>query len=81
VAALNHPNICQINDVGPNYLVLDYVEGSPIALVDSPRKLLDLAGQLSDGMAAAHAAEVVLMFTPGCAVIHALPVSRLSKLS
>src|SRR5205807_266553 len=27
VAALNHPNICQIYDVGPNYLVMELVEG------------------------------------------------------
>src|SRR5690242_16858220 len=27
VAALNHPNICQIYDVGPNYIVMEFVEG------------------------------------------------------
>jgi integrase len=27
VAALNHPNICQIHDIGDDYLVLEYVEG------------------------------------------------------
>src|SRR6516165_3335097 len=27
VAALNHPNICHIYDVGPNYLVMELVEG------------------------------------------------------
>ena len=27
VAALNHPNICTLYDVGPNYLVIEYVEG------------------------------------------------------
>ena len=27
VAALNHPNICTLYDVGPNYLVMEYVEG------------------------------------------------------
>src|ERR1700729_1856636 len=30
VAALNHPNICTLHDVGPNYLVMEYVEGSPL---------------------------------------------------
>ena len=25
VAALNHPHICQLYDVGPNYLVMEYV--------------------------------------------------------
>ena len=26
-AALNHPNTCTLFDVGPNYLVMDLVEG------------------------------------------------------
>ena len=30
VAALNHPHICTLHDVGPNYLVMEYVEGSPL---------------------------------------------------
>ncbi len=29
VAALNHPNICQLYDVGPDYLVMEYVEAPP----------------------------------------------------
>ena len=61
VAALNHPNICQLYDLGTlpeggSYLVMEFIDGSPIAPVDSPRKLLDLAVQIADGMAAAHAA-------------------------
>ncbi|HEV2199294.1 MAG TPA: protein kinase [Bryobacteraceae bacterium] len=56
VAALNHPNICHLYDIGPNYLVFEYVDGAPVARVDSPRKLLDLAVQIADGLAAAHAA-------------------------
>ena len=31
IAALNHPHICQIYDVGPDYLVLEYVEGDTLA--------------------------------------------------
>ena len=31
IAALNHPNICQIYDVGPNYLVMEFIEGTPLA--------------------------------------------------
>src|SRR6266436_3187128 len=27
VAALNHPNICHLYDVGPNYLVMELIEG------------------------------------------------------
>ena len=59
VAALNHPNICQLYDVGPDYLVMEYIEGAPIASVDTTRKLLDIAVQIADGLAAAHAAGIV----------------------
>ncbi len=31
VAALNHPNICHLYDVGPNYLVMELVEGPTLA--------------------------------------------------
>ena len=55
IAAVNHPNICQLYDVGPNYLVIEYVEGSPIARADGVRKLIDVAVQIADGLAAAHA--------------------------
>jgi serine/threonine protein kinase len=61
VAALNHPNICQLYDLGTlpdggGFLVMEFVDGSPIASVDSQRTLLDLAVQFADGLAAAHAA-------------------------
>jgi serine/threonine protein kinase len=59
IAALNHPNICQLYDVGPNYLVMELVEGAPVAPVDNARKLLDLAVQIADGLTAAHAAGIV----------------------
>ena len=58
-AALNHPNICQLYDVGPNYLVMEFVDGSPIGRVDNARKLVDLAVQIADGLAAAHAVPIV----------------------
>ena len=59
IAALNHPNICQLYDVGPNYLVMEFVEGSPIARADGVRKLLDVAVQIADGLAAAHAGGIL----------------------
>src|SRR5712692_5583099 len=31
VAALNHPNICTLYDVGPDYLVMEYIEGPALA--------------------------------------------------
>jgi eukaryotic-like serine/threonine-protein kinase len=30
VAALNHPNICHLYDVGPNYLVMELVDGETL---------------------------------------------------
>ena len=59
IATLNHPNICQLYDVGPNYLVMEFVEGEPIAFVDTPRRLLDLALQIADGLASAHASGII----------------------
>ena len=31
ISSLNHPNICTLHDVGPNYLVMELVEGETIA--------------------------------------------------
>jgi serine/threonine protein kinase len=31
VAALNHPHICQIYDVGADYLVMEFIEGGSTA--------------------------------------------------
>jgi Tol biopolymer transport system component/predicted Ser/Thr protein kinase len=59
VAALNHPHICQLYDVGPNYLVMEYVDGSPIGPVASSRQLIDLAIQIAEGLAAAHALGII----------------------
>ncbi len=29
IAAFNHPNICALHDVGPNYLVMELIDGFP----------------------------------------------------
>jgi hypothetical protein len=59
IAALNHPNIAQIYDVGEDYLVMEFVEGAPLTAPEDSRKLLDIAVQIADGLSAAHAAGVV----------------------
>jgi eukaryotic-like serine/threonine-protein kinase len=59
VASLNHPHICQLYDVGPNYLVMELVSGAPIGPTDDFEQLLELAHQMADALAAAHAAGIV----------------------
>jgi serine/threonine protein kinase len=59
VAALNHPNIAQIYDVGDNYIVMEYVDGGPIRPPDGTRELLDIAVQIAGGLAAAHTAGLI----------------------
>ena len=59
VAALNHPNICSLFDVGPNYLVMELVEGPTLAerIAEGPLPLeeaLHVAGQIADALEAAH---------------------------
>ena len=54
VAALNHPHICQIYDVGPNYLVMEYVDGTPLHGPLSLEKAAEYANQILDALDAAH---------------------------
>src|SRR6202140_536957 len=55
VAALNHPHICQLYDVGPNYLVMEYIEGTPLKGPLPVEKTLEYAGQIVGALDAAHA--------------------------
>ena len=54
VAALNHPNICTLYDVGPNYLVMEYIEGTPLQGRLPLEQVLKYAGQICDALDAAH---------------------------
>ena len=54
VAALNHPNICQLYDVGPNYLVMEYIEGTPLKGPLPLDQALKYAAQICDALDAAH---------------------------
>src|SRR5678816_1664956 len=33
ISALNHPNICTLYDVGPNYLVMEHIEGETLSKI------------------------------------------------
>jgi serine/threonine protein kinase len=59
IASLNHPHVCQLYDVGPNYLVMELVEGPTLA--DRIRRgalpleeALSIARQIAEGLEAAH---------------------------
>jgi TolB-like protein/tRNA A-37 threonylcarbamoyl transferase component Bud32 len=54
IAALNHPNICQIHDIGRDYLVMEYVEGKPISGSLRVEEALKLAVQIASAMEEAH---------------------------
>ncbi len=54
IAALNHPHICQIYDIGPDYLVLEYVEGNPIAGPMRVEEAVKLAIQMTSALEEAH---------------------------
>src|SRR5216117_3802153 len=54
VAALNHPNICALHDVGPNYLVMEYIEGPTLAGPMPLTEALPIARQIAEALEAAH---------------------------
>src|SRR5580704_3005980 len=59
VAALNHPHICTLFDVGPNYLVMEYLEGAAIQGPLTAAEALRLATQIAGGLEAAHAKGII----------------------
>jgi eukaryotic-like serine/threonine-protein kinase len=54
VAALNHPHICQLYDVGPNYLVMELIEGARLKGPLPLDQALKYAAQICDALDAAH---------------------------
>src|SRR3974390_3479217 len=59
VAALNHPNICTLYDVGPNFLVMEYVEGVPLKGPLPLEEALKIAAQIAGALDAAHRKGIV----------------------
>jgi len=64
IACLNHPNICTLHDVGPNYLVMELVEGPTLA--DRIKRgamplaeALDISKQIANALEAAHARGII----------------------
>jgi eukaryotic-like serine/threonine-protein kinase len=59
IAALNHSHICHLYDVGPNYLVMEYLDGAPLKGPLPLQKALQYAMQILEALDAAHAKGIV----------------------
>ena len=64
ISSLNHPRICTLHDVGPNYLVMELVEGDTLAdrIGRGPIPLdeaLPIARQVAEALDAAHEKNVI----------------------
>src|SRR5688572_22177151 len=54
IAALNHPYICTLHDIGPDYLVMEHVEGKPPKGPLPLEKVVEYGSQICDALEAAH---------------------------
>jgi len=64
IAALNHPHICTLYDVGPDYLVMELVDGETLAARLKRGKLaieqvVCFGAQIAEALAAAHAKGII----------------------
>jgi len=65
ISALNHPHICTLFDVGPDYLVMELLEGRTLAELireEGPLERADVVrfgAEIADALAEAHAAGIV----------------------
>jgi len=59
IAAVNHHRVCSLYDVGPDYLVLEYVEGECLRGPVPFARALELAEQILDALDAAHEKGIV----------------------
>ena len=59
IAALNHSNICHLYDVGPDYLVMEFVDGTTLHGPMPFDEALPIIQQLIDGIEAAHERNII----------------------
>lgn len=59
IAAVNHPHVCSLYDVGPDYLVMEYVDGEGLQGPVPIARALDLAEQILEALDAAHEKGIV----------------------
>src|SRR5262245_34601668 len=63
ISLLSHPHVCTLHDVGPDYLVMELVEGETLRdwfqHAHPLERSLDVARQVLEGLGAAHRAGIV----------------------
>lgn len=64
IAAISHPNVCTLYDVGPNYLVVELLDGETLAVRLKRGKLsindtLRFGAQIAEALAVAHSRGIV----------------------
>uniref|UniRef100_Q022E9 Serine/threonine protein kinase n=1 Tax=Solibacter usitatus (strain Ellin6076) TaxID=234267 RepID=Q022E9_SOLUE len=59
VAALSHPNICMLYDIGPDYLVMEYIEGKPLQGPMPVETALRHAIEIAKALDAAHRVGII----------------------
>jgi len=64
ISTLNHPHVCTLHDVGPNYLVMEFIEGSTLAAEIkkgplAPETAARYGAQIAGALAEAHARGIV----------------------
>jgi TolB-like protein/Tfp pilus assembly protein PilF len=59
IASLKHPDICQLFDIGPDYLVLEYVKGKSPSGPLPEREVVGLAIQVAGAIEAAHSQGII----------------------
>jgi hypothetical protein len=64
IASLNHPHICTLYDVGPNYLVMELLEGETLAVrlqrgALPAKEVVHYGAQIAEALSGAHARGVI----------------------
>jgi eukaryotic-like serine/threonine-protein kinase len=54
IAAMSHPNICTLYDIGPDFIVMEYVEGQPLRGPVEVEEAIEYAIQIADALGSAH---------------------------
>ncbi|HEY6769500.1 MAG TPA: serine/threonine-protein kinase, partial [Candidatus Sulfotelmatobacter sp.] len=59
IAAMNHPHICTLYDIGPDFIVMEYVEGKPLQGPVAAAEAVAYAIQIADALDAVHRKDII----------------------